>query len=119
MDSKLSVEYILTDSDNNDASPIYYHAILMYDSNSPAFAEFFYFSDGDGGASETVGVQGFDANHNAQAVVYGYNAPNTMATGNRVNFVTNLNANPNGTATLRSFQASCYGPGTWPKGTCL
>ena len=90
----------------------------MYDSNSPALVEFFYFSYGDGGANATIGVQGFDANHNAQAAMYDYDVSNMMAPGDRVNFVTNLNSNPNGTATLRSFAVDCYGPGTWPRGSC-
>ena len=117
VNSQLSVEYILTADDDSGATQ-FYHAILVYDSDAVALVELYYFAGGDGGANATVGVQGFDANHHSQAALYEYDMPNTVAAGDKVNFVTNLNNSPNGTATLRSFTASCYGPGTWPKGTC-
>lgn len=99
------------------STPIY-HAILVYDSDAAGFIELYYFSDGDGGAGETIGAQGFDTNHLPQAVTYEYNTPNTVAAGTKIDLGTDLNDNPNGTVLLRSFQVACYPPGTFPVGTC-
>ena len=117
VNSKLSVEYILTGFDLT-TSPKFYHVILVYDSDAFGLVELYYFAGGDGGANATIGVQGFDAYHFPQAATYEFDTPNTVAAGDKVNFVTDLNDNPNGTATLRSFVVECYGPGTWPVGTC-
>ena len=115
--SQLSVEYILTAyDDSNDQQ--FYHVILVYDSDAVGLAELYYFSSGDGGANATIGAQGFDSMHVAQAVTYEYNTPNTVVPGNRINLVTDLNDDPNGTYSLRLFQVSCYPPGTWPVGVC-
>jgi len=118
--SQLSVEYILTPYVNptnpTNSSTQLYHAILVYNDDAVGLVELFYFSDGDGGADATIGAQGFDTNHSPQAAQYDYNT--TVAAGDLVDLVTDLNANPNGTATLRSFAVECYGPGTFPAGTC-
>ena len=81
-------------------------------------AELYYFSSGDGGANATIGAQGFDSMHVAQAITYDYDTPNTVLPGKRINLVTDPNEDPNGTYTVRSFDLSCYPPGTWPIGIC-
>lgn len=120
VNSQLSVEYILTsfvDPTNATSSPTQlYHVILVYGSDAIGLVELFYFSDGDGGASATIGAQGFDTNQNPQAAQYVYNT--TVAAGDLVNLATDLTDNPNGTAILKSFAVGCYGPGTFPVGTC-
>jgi len=120
--TQLSVEYILTPyvdpTNTTPPPPQIYHAILVYGSDAVGLVELYYFSDGDGGggAGATIGVQGFDTNHYPQAAQYEYNT--TVAAGDLVNLVMNVNDSPNGTAMLRSFEVGCFGPGTFPVGTC-
>ena len=92
--------------------------ILQYDLDAVGLMELYYFSAGDGGAVGTIGIQGFDANHGMQAVTWEYNQPGTVYPGLKLNFVTNLNDDPNGTVALRSFFEDCYPPRTWPEGIC-
>ena len=118
--TQLSVEYILSEYiDEGVAGTDIYHVILQYDVQAVGLVEMYYFSSGDGGAVGTIGIQGFDANHYMQAVSWDYNTPNTVTPGLKLNFVTNLNNEPNGTVAMRSFVTDCYPPGTWPEGTCM
>ena len=116
---QLSVEYILTDYiDEGVTGTDIYHVILQYDLDAVGLMELYYFSPGDGGALGTIGIQGFDANHDMQAVTWDYNSPNSVTSGLKLNFVTNLNDDPSGTVAQRSFVTNCFPPGTWPIGVC-
>ena len=116
---QLSVEYILTDYiDEGVTGTDIYHVILQYDSDAVGLMEQYYFSGGDSGALGTIGIQGFDASHYMQSVTWNYNTPNSVTPGLKLNFVTNLNDEPNGTVAQRSFVVDCFPPGTWPIGIC-
>ena len=54
----LSVEYLLSDQDG-----IPYQVIAVMQEQSPGSLSYFYFTDGDGGANATIGVQGLDSNN--------------------------------------------------------
>ena len=60
--SQLSIEYILSAYDEKDDKGLY-HGIISYLDDAVGDIDFYYFWTGDGGASSSVGVQGYDARH--------------------------------------------------------